>query len=135
MLTLLIGMADMIPGHPLHWVLSMRSAQWLQFALSTPVVLWGGWPFFVRGIRSIINRSPNMFTLYCHRGTGVCYAFSVFATIAPSVFPASLRMADGMVPVYFEASAVITTLLLAGQVLELRARSRTGSAIRAAIRN
>jgi P-type Cu+ transporter len=128
--TLLIGMADMIPGQPLGQVLSMQVSRWLQFGLSTPVVLWGGWPFFVRGFRSIINRSPNMFTLTAI-GTGICYVFSVIATLAPGIFPAGLRMADGMVPVYFEASAVITTLLLAGQVLELRARSRTGSAIKA----
>jgi P-type Cu+ transporter len=127
---LLIGMADLIPGQPLGRVLSMRWGQWLQFVLATPVVLWGGWPFFERGWRSVINRSPNMFTLIAI-GTGMAYAFSVFATLAPGLFPASIRMADGMVPVYFEAAAVITTLVLVGQVLELRARSRTGSAIRA----
>jgi Cu+-exporting ATPase len=127
---LLTGMADLIPGQPLNRVLSMRAGQWLQFALATPVVLWGGWPFFVRGWRSIINRSPNMFTLIAI-GTGVAYAFSVLATLAPGIFPASIRMSDGMVPVYFEAAAVITSLMLMGQVLELRARNRTGSAMRA----
>jgi Cu+-exporting ATPase len=127
---LLVGMADLIPGQPLNRVLSMRSGQWLQFALATPVVLWGGWPFFVRGWRSIINRSPNMFTLIAI-GTGVAYAFSVIAMLAPGIFPAPIRMSDGMVPVYFEVAAVITTLVLMGQVLELRARNRTGSAIRA----
>jgi P-type Cu+ transporter len=127
---LLIGMADLIPGQPLGRVLSPQSGQWLQFALATPVVLWGGWPFFVRGWRSITNRSPNMFTLIAI-GTGVTYAFSVLATLAPGIFPASIRMSDGMVPVYFEAAAVVTTLVLVGQVLELRARNRTGSAIRA----
>ncbi|MDP9172341.1 MAG: cadmium-translocating P-type ATPase [Planctomycetota bacterium] len=127
---LLMGMADLIPGQPLGRVISMQFAQWLQLALATPVVLWGGWPFFVRGWRSILNRSPNMFTLIAI-GTGVAYAFSVLATLAPSIFPKSIRLSDGMVPVYFEAAAVITSLVLAGQVLELRARSHTGSAIRA----
>jgi Cu+-exporting ATPase len=126
----LLSMADLIPGNPLARLIPMRSIQWLQFALATPVVLWGGWPFFVRGWRSIVNRSPNMFTLIAI-GTGVAFAFSVLATLAPGIFPSSLRMGDGMVPVYFEAAAVITTLVLIGQVLELHARSRTSHAIRA----
>jgi P-type Cu+ transporter len=128
--TLLIGMADLIPGQPLARVFSMRSGQWLQFALATPVVVWGGWPFFARGWRSIVNRSLNMFTLIAI-GTGVAYAFSVLATLAAGIFPATFKSHDGMVPVYFEAAAVITTLVLLGQVFELRARGRTSSAIRA----
>jgi len=102
---------------------------WLEFAFATPVVLWGGWPFFVRGWQSIVNRSLNMFTLI-GMGTGVAYSYSVVATIAPTVFPASFRDVGGEVAVYFEAAAVIVTLVLLGQVMELRARSRTGAAIR-----
>jgi Cu+-exporting ATPase len=104
--------------------------QWVELFLATPVVLWGGFPFFVRGWQSLVNRSLNMFTLIAI-GTGVAYAFSVFATLAPGIFPASLRGMGGTVPVYFEAAAVITVLVLLGQVLELKARSKTGSAIRA----
>src|SRR5439155_1597700 len=95
-----------------------------------PVVLWGGWPFFQRGWSSVVNRSTNMFTLIA-LGTGAAYAYSVAATLAPGIFPASFREMDGMPAVYFEAAAAITTLVLLGQVLELRARSRTGAAIRA----
>jgi Cu+-exporting ATPase len=102
---------------------------WLELALATPVVLWGGWPFFVRGWNSLVNRSLNMFTLIA-MGVGVAYAYSVIATLFPSLFPASFRELNGRVPVYFEAAAVITTLVLLGQVLELRARSQTGAAIR-----
>jgi len=108
----------------------MRTLQWVQLILATPVVLWGGWPFFVRGWASVIHRSLNMFTLIAI-GTGVAYGFSIIATFVPQIFPESLRTHDGAVPVYFEAAAVITALVLLGQVLELRARSRTGSAIRA----
>jgi Cu+-exporting ATPase len=102
---------------------------WIEFALATPVVLWGGWPFFQRGWRSVISRNLNMFTLIA-LGIGVAWGYSVIATIAPWIFPATLRNSNGMVAVYFEASAVITVLVLLGQVLELRARSRTSKAIK-----
>ena len=103
---------------------------WTQFALATPVVLWGGWPFFQRGWASVIHRSPNMFTLIA-LGTGVAWLFSVVGVLAPQLFPSSFRNSMGGVDLYFEAAAVITTLVLLGQVLELRARSATSSAIRA----
>jgi Cu+-exporting ATPase len=103
---------------------------WIEFALATPVVLWGGLPFFQRFWTSLVNRSPNMFTLI-GLGTGVAYLYSVVATIAPGIFPASLRPMTGYPDVYFEAAAAITTLVLLGQVMELRARSRTSAAIRA----
>jgi Cu+-exporting ATPase len=125
-----LGMADVVAPHAIMRQVSMHAMEWVQLALSTPVVLWGGWPFFVRGWQSLIYRSLNMFTLIAI-GTGVAYLFSVAATIAPGIFPPSFRGMSGEVPVYFEAAAVITTLVLLGQVLELRARSRTGSAIRA----
>src|SRR6267378_1466427 len=102
----------------------------IEFLLATPVVLWGGWPFFQRFWGSLVNRSPNMFTLI-GLGTGAAYLSSVAATFAPGLFPASYRDMHGAVPVYFEAAAVITTLVLLGQVLELRARQRTSGAIRA----
>ena len=110
--------------------LSMRLSMWVQLALATPVVLWGGWPFFERFWASLKTRNLNMFTLI-GLGVGVAYGYSVVATLAPQIFPASLRTMGGLVPVYFEAAAVITTLVLLGQVLELRARSATGKAIRA----
>jgi Cu+-exporting ATPase len=116
------------PG--LDALLALRGATWLQLAIATPVVLWGGWPFFERGWASIVNRSPNMFTLIA-MGTGVAYGYSLVAAALPGIFPASFRGPDGTVDVYFEAAAVITTLVLLGQVMELRARSRTSSAIRA----
>src|SRR5205823_8072376 len=103
---------------------------WIELLHATPVVLWGGWPFFQRGWSSIVNRSTNMFTLIA-LGTGAAYVYSVAATLTPGFFPASFREMDGMPAVYFEAAAAITTLVLLGQVLELRARSRTSSAIRA----
>ena len=103
---------------------------WIEFALATPVVLWGGWPFFVRGWHSVVNRSPNMFTLI-GLGTGVAYIYSVVAVLFPWIFPASFRGEGGRVGLYFEAAAVIVTLVLLGQVLELKARSRTGAAIKA----
>jgi len=103
---------------------------WVQLALATPVVLWGGAPFFARGWQSIVNRSPNMFTLIA-LGVGVAWAYSVVATLAPGLFPPSFHMHDGSVGVYFEAAAVIVVLVQLGQVLELRARSKTGAAIRA----
>ena len=107
-----------------------KTMSWLELLLATPVVLWGGWPFFVRGWQSIVNRHLNMFTLIA-LGVAVAYAYSVVATLAPGLFPASFRAESGRVAVYFEAAAVIVTLVLLGQVLELRARSRTGAAIRA----
>ena len=101
---------------------------WILFALASPVVLWGGWPFFVRGWASVVNRHLNMFTLIA-LGVGAAYAYSVVATLAPGLFPDSFRMM-GEVAVYFEPAAVIVVLVLLGQVLELRARSRTSSAIK-----
>jgi Cu+-exporting ATPase len=121
-----ISMSDAVGLH----IIGLHSMQWVQFALATPVVLWGGWPFFIRGWQSILHRSLNMFTLIAI-GSGVAFAFSVVVTIAPAILPRSLRGHGGEMPVYFEAAAVITTLVLLGQVLELRARSKTGSAIRA----
>jgi Cu+-exporting ATPase len=110
--------------------ISMRQSMWVQLGLAAPVVLWGGWPFFERFWASLKTRNLNMFTLI-GLGVGVAFGYSVVATIAPQIFPASLRTMGGLVPVYFEAAAVITTLVLLGQVLELRARSATGAAIRA----
>jgi len=128
--TLAIGMADVIPGHPLERLLAPAAATWMQLVLATPVVLWGGWPFFVRGWQSVVNRSLNMFTLIA-LGVGVAYGYSVVATLAPGLFPPSFRNESGTVGVYFEAAAAIVTLVLLGQVMELRARSHTGAAIRA----
>jgi Cu+-exporting ATPase len=108
----------------------MRTIIWIQLALATPVVWWGGWPFFVRAWQSMVNRSPNMFTLI-GLGVTVAYGYSLIATLAPQIFPASFRDHMGNVPVYFEAAAVITVLVLLGQVLELKARSATSGAIRA----
>jgi Cu+-exporting ATPase len=125
----LIGMSDFLPGRPLEQMISMQALGWIQLVLATPVVLWGGWPFFVRAWASIRNRSLNMFTLI-GLGVAVAYCYSLVAKLFPSVFPTSFRDM-GVVPVYFEAAAVITTLVLLGQVMELRARSRTGAAIKA----
>ena len=124
------AMSDLIPGQPVQRLLSFRLLNWTQLALATPVVLWGGWPFFQRGWASIVNRSLNMFTLIAI-GVGVAYVYSVFAVLFPDLFPESFRGHGGEVGVYFDAAAVITTLVLMGQVLELRARSRTSSAIKA----
>ena len=124
----LIGMNELLPGRPFERLASMNALGWIQFVLATPVVLWCGWPFFVRAWQSVINRSPNMFTLI-GLGVAVAYVYSVIAKIAPGAFPGSFKE-HGIVPVYFEAAAVITTLVLLGQVLELKARSRTGAAIR-----
>ena len=110
-----------------------RLSTWLQLALATPVVLWAGWPFFTRGWTSVRTMQLNMFTLIA-MGTGVAWLFSVVATVAPGLFPDSFRTMEGTVPVYFEAAAVITTLVLLGQVLELRAREQTSGAIRGAAR-
>ena len=111
-------------------LVSMSTSMWLQLALATPVVLWGGWPFFQRFWASLKTRNLNMFTLI-GLGVGVAYGYSVVATLVPGAFPMALRTMGGLVPVYFEVAAVITTLVLLGQVLELRARSATGTAIRA----
>jgi Cu+-exporting ATPase len=124
------AMADMMPGRPIADVLPPRILNWLQLLLATPVVLWCGWPFFARGWASILNRSLNMFTLIAI-GVGTAYLFSIIATLFPGLFPDSFRGHGGEVGVYFDAAAVITALVLLGQVLELRARSRTSSAIRA----
>jgi P-type Cu+ transporter len=126
----LMAMTDMLPGQPLeHWF-GPTALRWLQFALATPVVLWWGWPIFERGWQSIVHRSLNMFTLIAI-GTGAAYGFSVIATFAPQWFPESLHNHGGQIGVYFESAAVIVTLVLLGQVLELRARGQTSSAIRA----
>jgi Cu+-exporting ATPase len=124
-----VMIADMIPGQPLMHALGHRTVAWAQLLLATPIVLWGGAPFFERGWASIVNRYPNMFTLIA-LGVGAAYLYSLAATITPGVFPPSFRE-SGEIAVYFEAAAVIVVLVLLGQVLELRARSRTSSAIRA----
>ncbi len=134
-----IGLALTVPvvalemgGHifDLHALIGTQTSNWVQLVLATPVVLWAGWPFFVRGGKSLVTRNLNMFTLIA-LGTGVAWLYSVVATVAPSVFPAAFRAADGSVAVYFEAAAAITVLVLVGQVLELRAREQTSGAIRA----
>ena len=127
---LAIAMAGMLPGMTVQRLIPAGWLAWIELALATPVVLWGGWPFFQRGWASVVNRSTNMFTLIA-MGTGVAYLYSLVATIFPQAFPASLREMGGRPPLYFEAAAAITTLVLLGQVLELRARSRTGAALRA----
>ena len=126
----LLAMSDLLPGRPLREVISPSLNGWIQLVLATPVVLWGGWPFFQRGWNSLVTRNLNMFTLIAI-GTGTAYVYSLIGKIAPGIFPASLSGGEGQVELYFEASAVIITLVLLGQVLELRARSRTGNAIRA----
>ncbi len=120
--------SHLIPA--LHHLIPMHVSIWIQFALATPVVLWAGGPFFERAWASLVNRSLNMFTLVA-MGTGVAWSYSVVATVAPTIFPAAFRAVDGTVAVYFEAAAVITVLVLLGQVLELRAREQTSGAIRA----
>ena len=115
---------------PLHHLLGARAIAWIEFALATPVVLWGAWPFFVRAWQSLVNRSLNMFTLF-GLGIGVAYGYSVVALFLPGIFPPTFRGADGVVAVYFEAAAVIVALVLLGQILELGARSETNAAIRA----
>ncbi|HEY7297473.1 MAG TPA: heavy metal translocating P-type ATPase [Xanthobacteraceae bacterium] len=114
----------------LHVPLDQRLSNWIQFVLATPVVLWAGWPFFVRGWRSVVTRNLNMFTLIA-MGTGVAWTYSVIGTVAPGSFPEAFRGPEGAVAIYFEAAAVITVLVLLGQVLELRAREQTSGAIRA----
>ncbi len=122
-------MGHMLFGHQLGSWLNPAAGQWFELALATPVVLWCAWPFFVRGVRSVRTLSPNMWTLISI-GVSIAYVFSVVATAAPGLFPESLRDSSGRVGVYFEAAAVIVALVLLGQVLELRARRRTGGAIR-----
>jgi P-type Cu+ transporter len=127
---LAVAMAEHFNKPALDALISSRLLVWAQLILGTPAVLWGGWPFFERGWASIVTRRLNMFTLIA-LGTGVAYVYSLVAALAPGIFPASFRDHDGQVPLYFEAAAVIVTLVLLGQVLELRARSQTSSAIRA----
>jgi Cu+-exporting ATPase len=125
---ILAMVADLAPG----WLpegLSMKAVQWIEFSLATPVVLWGGWPFFVRGWQSVVSWNLNMFTLI-GLGVGVAWVYSVVALLFPQIFPPNMHHEGGTVPVYFEAAAVITALVLLGQVLELRARSRTNAAIK-----
>jgi len=125
-----LAMSAMLGAPPLGHTLTPRLLAWIELVLATPVVLWGGWPFFQRGWTSVVNRSLNMFTLIA-MGTGTAYLYSILATALPQLFPPSFRLSSGEVPVYFEAAAAITTLVLLGQVLELRARRRTSSALRA----
>ncbi len=128
-LLVMMGMA-MAPGYSLASLMASPAVGWMELLLASPVVLWAGWPFFVRGWASIVNRSLNMFTLIA-LGAGAAYVYSVAAVVAPGVFPASFRGMDGKPGLYFEAAAVIIVLVLLGQVLELRARARTGGAIKA----
>jgi Cu+-exporting ATPase len=128
-----LEMGGHIAALGLNNIVPDRISTWIQFALSTPVVLWAGWPFFVRAWASIVNRSLNMFSLIA-LGTGSAYLYSVVATLAPGIFPTGFQMMGGTVPVYFEAAAVITVLVLLGQVMELRAREQTGGAIRALLK-
>jgi len=127
---IVVGMSDMLGERSFARAMSSRLLAWVELIIATPVVLWGGWPFFQRAWASVSNRSPNMFTLIA-MGTGTAYIYSILATAFPQVFPQSFRLSSGEVPVYFESAATITTLVLLGQVLELRARSRTSSALKA----
>jgi Cu+-exporting ATPase len=127
---LAIMVSDIVPGRPLQQLLEGPLLGWIELALATPVVLWGGWPFFERGWASIVHRSPNMFTLIA-MGSGAAYLYSVAAVVVPDLFPAGFRGPAGNLGLYFEAAAVITALVLLGQVLELRSRSQTGGAIQA----
>jgi len=124
------AMGDVLPGHPLERLASPAFWSWLELIVATPVILWGGWPFFVRGWRSVVTWNLNMFTLIA-LGVAVAYVYSVVAKLVPDIFPGSFRDEAGLVDVYFEAAAVIVTLVLLGQVLELQARSRTSAAIKA----
>jgi len=126
---LLVAMGDMLPGAPVSRLLGTATRHIVELLLATPICLWAGWPFFQRAWTSIVNRRLNMFTLI-GLGVGVAYSYSVVATLAPAIFPAAFRDANGQVAVYFEAAGVIVVLVLLGQVLELRARNRTGQAIR-----
>ena len=124
-----IAMASDLFPQAMPEFVSMKILQWLEFALSTPAVLWGGWPIFQRGWASVINRHLNMFTLIA-LGVGVAWTYSVVAMLLPGIFPPAMRSMMGTVPVYFEAAAVIMALVLMGQVMELRARSQTSAAIK-----
>src|SRR5579871_3794367 len=124
------SMSMNIPGQPFHHLIAPGTRTWIEMALATPVVLWCAWPFFIRAWQSILTRNLNMFTLI-GLGVGVAYLYSVIAALFPAAFPAAFRDDSGQIPVYFEAAAVIVTLVLLGQVLELKARSRTGAAIKA----
>lgn len=130
---LVLAMGDLIPGEPFNALISERTSAWLQGLLATLVVFWGGKVFFERGWASVVSRNLNMFTLI-GLGTGVAYLYSLVATLAPGLFSSTIRGPDGLGPVYFEVSAVIITLVLLGQVLELRARTQTGNAVRALLR-
>jgi len=125
-----IAMGGYFPMISLKGLISVPVLKWMELVFATPVVLWGGWPFFVRMWQSVVNRSPNMFTLI-GLGVGMAYIYSILATIVPGIFPQSFRGKEGEVGTYFEAAAIIATLVLLGQVLELRARSKTGAAIKA----
>jgi Cu+-exporting ATPase len=127
---LAVMVSDVLPGHPLQHLLPGALLGWIEFALATPVVLWAGWPFFERGWQSVVHRSPNMFTLIAI-GSGSAYLYSVAAVVAPGIFPAAFRDMSGNLGLYFEAAAVITVLVLLGQVLELKARGQTSGAIKA----
>ena len=127
---LLLVMLDHLPGKPMENYISSMTAMWVEFALATPVMLWAAVPFFKRGWASIVSRNLNMFTLIAI-GTGVAYLYSIVGAVAPEIFPDEMKMENGLVDVYFEAAAVIITLVLLGQVMELRARSQTSTAIRA----
>jgi Cu+-exporting ATPase len=124
---LAIMVSDLLPNHPLQSLLKGQLLGWFELAIATPVVLWGGWPFFQRGWASVISHNLNMFTLISI-GSGSAYLYSVVAIFMPQLFPASFRDMSGQLGLYFEAAAVITVLVLLGQVLELKARSQTGSA-------
>jgi len=126
---IVMTMSAMMGDQSLGRAISPRLLAWIELVLATPVVLWGGWPFFQRGWASVVNRSLNMFTLIA-MGTGTAYFYSILATVFPQIFPPSFRLSTGEVPVYFESATTITTLVLLGQVLELRARSRTSSALK-----
>ena len=126
-------LGEVVPSIGPMTIFGHGAVAWAQLALATPIVLWGGWPFFVRGWQSIVNRSLNMFTLIAI-GTGAAWLFSTVATVVPGLLPASFLTAGGSVPLYFEAAAVIVTLVLLGQVLELRARERTSGAIKALLK-
>ena len=133
LLVMLLVMVEMIPGVSLPQSFTGLARNWVEWLLATPVVLWGGWPFFQRGWTSVVNRAPNMFTLIA-MGTGAAYGYSTVATVAPTLLPSSFRLHDGSIAVYFEAAAIITVLVLLGQVLELKARNQTSSAIRSLLR-
>jgi Cu+-exporting ATPase len=129
----ILEMTTHVSAGGLHHYLSPWVSMWMQFALGTPVVLWAGWPLLERGAASVRHRSLNMFSLIA-LGIGAAYLYSLAASFAPGLFPARLKQEGGMIPVYYEAAAVITVLVLLGQVLELRARERIGSAIRALLK-